>query len=369
MLPKIVELINSSNPRIENGTLFCDNYIITDLCLIDYIESVNAFENIINKQVGNIVNLELSLVYLKSIGYYEDCETFVLKNRYCIPSDLYYINEIECYSSSSNDFISKFNSVIKLVDSIKKISKHTYTDADIDNSIVFKEERSVFLPFIYDASDVKLIKKDDVDAINSISQVLEDSNSEKKLLFINELVDFLSSKEENGRFKFLLSQLGSFSEKCNNAYQFYLRDFSYNKLKIELDSKALEYTQKIQTVINESQTKLIAIPTAFVLVFATFDFEDLFSIKNIASILSLFVFAILIQLFLNNQKSTLSFIWENVLSYKGTFSDTNIETISSKFILLEKELKKQRTRLNIVQAILWLIPIILAFFWLYLVCK
>jgi len=129
---------------------------------------------------------------------------------------------------------------------------------------------------------------------------LKERTLKKKMIFINELIESLNSREENSRFKYFLSHITEFYDKCNNAYQFYLRDFSYNKLKIELDSKALEYTQKIQSVINDSQTKLIAIPTAFVLVFAAFDFTDLLAIKNIATILSLFIFALLIQFFLNN---------------------------------------------------------------------
>jgi len=368
MLWKIVDIISTSDSRIQEGTLFCDNYIVTDNAIIEYLESINAFENIpTKKQVGDKINLELSLAHLNTIGYFEDCETFIIKNRYSLQLDLYYIDEIKCYSSESNDFFTKYNLIINLINSIKKVAKHTYTDLNIDNSIIFREDKSIFLHFLFDASDIELIKTSESDSINSIIRVFNEDNTEKQLLFINELIDFLNPKDENSRFKFLLSQFGTLYDKCNNAYQFYLRDYSYNKLKIELDSKALDYTQRIQSVINDSQTKLIAIPTAFVLVFVAFDFNDLFAVKNIASILSLFIFAILIQLFLNNQKSTLSFIWENILSYKETFSSNSIETISSKFTLVEKELKKQKNRLRMVEFLLWSIPIVLTSLWLFLI--
>lgn len=368
MLQRIVDIIKSSTYRIERGTLFCTNHIVADTDCIEFLETKNVLENILEtSQVGATIDLELSLAHLNSIGFYEDCDTFVLKNKFCSPSELFYIDEIKCFSSEYSEFILKYTSVITLIATIKKISKHTYIDTDLENSIIFSEHQSTFLPFIYDSSDIKLININDIDSLNSISDVYGEPSTEKKLMFINQLIEFLNSREEISRFKFLLSHTVELYNKCINAYQYYLRDFSYNKLKIELDSKALEYTQKIQSVINDSQTKLIAIPTAFVLVFAAFDFTDLFAIKNIATMLSLVIFSLLIQLFLNNQKSTLNFIKDNIDSYKETFNGNNIENISHKFSLVEIEFKKQRNRLSIVEVILWAIPAFLFCLWLFLI--
>lgn len=368
MLQRIVDILKSSTYRIDQGTLFCSSYTIKDLECVEYLEEKNAFENILNsKKIGSVIDLELSLAHLNSLGFYEDCETFILKNKFNFPIDLFYIEELNCFSSQSNEFIQKYTSVITLITAIKKIAKHTYINTDVENSIIFREDQSTFLPFIYNSSDIKLININNVNILNSISDVFGETNTEKELMFINQLIELLNPKEENSRFKFLLSHIAELYDKCNSAYQFYLRDFSYNKLKIELDSKALDYTQKIQSVINESQTKLIAIPTAFVLVFVAFDFADLFAIKNIATMLSLGVFSLLIQLFLDNQKSTLNFIKDNIDSYKETFNGNNIENISSKFSLVGIELKKQRNRLSIVEVILWIIPASLFCLWLFLI--
>lgn len=368
MLQKIVNILKSTKYRVEDGAVFCENYTITDLQAIEYLEEENVFENILTKkELGIVVNLELSLARLNSLGFYEDCETFVLKNKFEIPSKIYYISELDCFSSEENKFFLKYASVLNLIAGIKNISKHSYLDTDIEKSIIYRDNQSAFLAFSFDSKDVKSIKVTDLDKINLIAEVLQaQTDNERKLVFINQIIEVVNSKEENIRFKFLLSQISDFYEKCTNAYQFYLRDFSYNKLKMELDSKALEYTQKIQSVINESQTKLIAIPTAFVLAFAAFDFVKLSEMKNIAVILSLFVFAILIQIFLNNQKSTLNFINENIDSYKATFEKNNIESISSKFSLVGKELKKQRIRLILMELINWGIPVMLLCLWLFM---
>jgi len=360
MLARIIKVINKSQHHIEDGTIFCNNYIIEDSDCINFLESENIFENFIKtKELGSTVDIELSLAKLNKLGFYENCEIFILKNKYKEPTLLYYIEELDCYSSDTNDFLSKYRSIINLIDSIKEIAKLTYSDTDTDNSIIFREDKSIFIPLIYNNSTINQLNIKEIHKLNLITNSFKEENSEKKLLFINELIDYLIGKDEESKFEFLLLHFIEFYEKCNNAYQFYLSNYSYNKLKIELDSKALEYTQKIQSVINDSQTKLIAIPTAFVLIFAAFDYESLMSVKNIASIVGLLIFSLIIQLFLNNQKSTLNFIWANILSYKESFKGNKIEIISSKFLLVEKEFNKQKKRLKIVEILLWTIPALL----------
>lgn len=120
----------------------------------------------------------------------------------------------------------------------------------------------------------------------------------------------------------------------------------------------MEFSKKIQTVINESQTKLIAIPAAFVLSAANIEFNNILSIKNITILISLYIFAVLIGIFLNNQSSVLKMIDKNIQSYKDTF-DSNNSVVKEAFTLVDKELKKQKTRLLVTQFINWGIPVLL----------
>lgn len=372
MLSNIVSILKESNKCfIDSETLICNNYNITDVTVLEYLYENNCVEQTLyleNLKVGESIDLELSLYHLSRLGIYYSFDAFILKNKYQKPTIDYYIYDIDYFSySNDNESILKYDAVIHLIEAIKHIAKHSYIDAGIENSILFREDKSTFITFEYSFNDIENIKTLEIEKVHSISSILEEDQSEKKLIYINEIIDFVSMENESNRFKHLLNCFTQFYEKCNNAFQFYLRDFSYNKLKLELDSKALEYTQKIQSVINEAQTKLIAIPTVFVLACAAFDYSDLLVVKNIATIISLFIFAIIIQLFLNNQKSSLNFMSENIVSYKETFKNKNIEKISNKFSLVEDELNKQKKRLLIVDIILWVIPISFVIMWVILV--
>lgn len=357
MLQRVVYIISNSSHNIEDGTLFCSNHNIVDCDCIEYLEENNILENTISTkiQIGDTVNLELSLAALNSIGYYEDVTTFILKNKYIIPNGNYYIEEIKCYSSDCNEFLNRYSSVIELINSIKKIAKHNYLDVDTDISIIFSEDKALLLPFIYKAKDIQQISQNNIE---NVAKKFNQDDSKEKLIFINELIDFLSSENETNRFQFLLIHIAEFSDRADNAYQYYIRNFSYNKLKTDLDNTALEYSKKIQSVINDSQTKLIAIPTAFVLVTASMNFDQILSSKNIGIIISLFVFAWLLELFIRNQKSALAFIKQNIDIYKQTFKQMN-DTVENAFKIVDIEWKKQNKRILIIKWIIWSVPIII----------
>lgn len=371
MLNQFVNILNatdSANVVVKGDTFSIEKYNITDLSYLQTLEnkqcitefrrngSIVYFSDLKNNE---IISIEFSLLHLKSIGYYENFVTFLHKNKYSIPNSTFYIREIDCFSTDSNHTINTYKTIITLIDAIKKNAKHCYTEVNIDYSVIFREDKALFLPFLYDYTDIKNIKNEGIEKIKSISLAFEcDCTNNKKLLYINELIEYLSKEDENTRFEYLLAHISEFAERANNAYQYYIRNFSYNKLKTELDNAALEYSKKIQSVINEAQTKLIAIPTAFTIATASIDFEKIVSAKNIGIIISLFIFAILIELFIRNQKSALRFIQQNIDVYKNTFKSMN-EIVKNSFEIADKEWKKQNNRICVIRWITWVVPFII----------
>jgi hypothetical protein len=302
MLKELVNIFLNNKTNIGDGALFVYEVLLTDQtnkCIV-FLEDNKITEDITTS--GNFVNLELSLIRLNSIGYYEDIDAYLVKNKYRESQGLVYIKTINKFNDEDGDlFFLKYKTIIAFINAVKNVAKYCFQETDVEIALIFRDDKSLTVQFIYFSSDILNLSKNDISCMEIVTQTFIDTNSEKKLLFINELIDAHIGISEVHRFRTMLTNISDFADKCINSYQYYLRDFSYNKLKIELDSKVLEFTQKIQSVINDSQTKLVTIPTAFVLVVATFDFNEIYSIKNIVTIISLFIFAIIIQIFLNNQ--------------------------------------------------------------------
>lgn len=369
MLAKIVNIINNSNAKLTVTTLFCE-YIIDDLAFFEALMKDAIIENITTSPVKlqDRVTLEFSILKLQALGVYTDLSSFIKKYRYKIPQNDVYIFELQQYLRET-EFYSQYKSVVELILEIENNAKYSYEDAGTKNAIIFREDKSLFISFIYE-SDL-LTNMNNSFLIDTCIQILRDNSfQDKKNIYLNELVDLCFKYPEEIRFTSLIKDFELYINNSNSTYSFYLRNFSYNKLKLELDSKAIEFNQKLQSVINDSQTKLIAIPTAFVLVLSSFNFDKINDPKNIISTAGLFIFSYLLQLFLNNQKSSINFISENINYYKSTYKDQDRKEVEKSFIYVNAEKNKQINRLILIEVLLWLVPIFVLSLLLFLInCK
>ncbi|MGJ0755871.1 hypothetical protein ACR75A_12180 [Bacteroides fragilis] len=363
MLTQIVDILTKSNITISDDSLSVDNYKILDESSIISLE--NCIEQIYDNK-GNIIGLSdiqkkqnvrivFSLYRLNQTGYYETSDVFVRKNKIISPAS-YYIQNIG-FQNSEHIFIQKYHALINFIQSIGDLAKYKEESPDITTCVIICEQKALILPIIYSGEDVVNIDFP-IEEMNYATELFKKNNSEEKLLFINELMEFLSNVTEENRFVYLLQNFNEYYSKSIDSFQYYIRNFSYNKLKSELDNAILDYSKKIQSVINDAQSKLIAIPAAFVLAAANIEFDNILSIKNIAILISLYIFALLIGIFLNNQSSVLNMININIQSYKGTFGG-NGNIVKDAFILVDKELIKQKNRLFVTQFINWGIPALL----------
>lgn len=363
MLTQIVDILTKSNTTISDDSLSVDNYKILDESSIISLE--NCIEQIYDNK-GNIIGLSdiqkkqnvrivFSLYRLNQTGYYETSDVFVRKNKIISPAS-YYIQNIG-FQNSEHIFIKKYHALINFIQSIGDLAKYKEESPDITTCVIICEQKALILPIIYSGEDVVNIDFP-IEEMNYATELFKKNNSEEKLFFINELMEFLSNVTEENRFVYLLQNFNEYYSKSIDSFQYYIRNFSYNKLKSELDNAILDYSKKIQSVINDAQSKLIAIPAAFVLAAANIEFDNILSIKNIAILISLYIFALLIGIFLNNQSSVLNMIDINIQSYKGSFGG-NGNVVKDAFILVDKELIKQKNRLFITQFINWGIPALL----------
>lgn len=363
MLTQIVDILTKSNITISDDSLSVDNYKILDESSIISLE--NCIEQIYDNK-GNIIGLSdiqkkqnvrivFSLYRLNQTGYYETSDVFVRKNKIISPPS-YYIQNIG-FQNSEHIFIKKYHALINFIQSIGDLAKYKEESPDITTCVIICEQKALILPIIYSGEDVVNIDFP-IEEMNYATELFKKNNSEEKLLFINELMEFLSNVTEENRFVYLLQNFNEYYSKSIDSFQYYIRNFSYNKLKSELDNAILDFSKKIQSVINDAQSKLIAIPAAFVLAAANIEFDNILSIKNIAILISLYIFALLIGIFLNNQSSVLNMIDINIQSYKGSFGG-NGNVVKDAFILVDKELIKQKNRLFITQFINWGIPALL----------
>lgn len=362
MLKSIVHIIENSFLIVEDGDYLICDYKIEDLSVIRTLFDREFINNssIDSYKISESIKVEFILSRIFSQGFFLTQESFIVKHKYNYPSSLIYIYQQKRYLEDDKPFVDQYRKVIKLIDSILSIAKHSYEELNIKNAIILREDSALYLPLIYQSEDFVFLNDSALIKIDLLAGLLlSESFEDKKDAFLNHIVSYLNNVEDNEmRFKFFLKNFETLYDKAQTSYNYYLRQYSYSKFKLELDSKALDFNQKIQGVINDSQTKLIAIPTALVLVLTTLNYDEINAPKNYLAVVGLIVFCIFIQLFINNQKSAINFVEENIEHYKSTFKETDLEEIKKSFNRVDLEKNKQIKRLKIIEILLWFIPVL-----------
>ena len=359
MIDKIVKILNKNklSIRIEGDIISCTHTIDN----LDFLSELSDNELITNSFVEDYntnedIVLEFLISRLRTQGFYLSKDSFLTWNQYNYPEKEVYIYEINDFLINNIFFNERFSIIVNLIDVLGKNSKNRYYTDEILNLLIVREDKSLLLYLKYLPEDLDLIDDSSLNNITNFIEILgENIAPDRKNIYINELIDYLLPIEEKDRFSYLIKNFDEFIHRASASYNYYLRNFSYNKLKIELDTKALDFAQKIQGVVNDSQTKLIAIPAAIVFACTTLEYEKMNSIKNYLILVGMIMFCIFIQIFINNQKSALKFIENNITIYKQSFSN-NKQILENTFIKVDKEKDKQKYRLLTVQILLWLNP-------------
>lgn len=336
------------------------NHVVTDLDLIYELSKDDFFFDFPSQiDSGSNINLVLNAITLKKNSVYRNCQDYFINNIYSLPFK-------KCFILNENKFIDEISFyschelTIRIVDTLKELFTHDISDNPDDEyvGLLIKENKSLVLPLKFDLKFLDAVKLDKKIVDEFVAGVFNESGSEKRSLFLNELISFLSEVDKEEKFRYLLNNLDDYLARANQSYEYYLRDFSYNKLKVEIDGKLLDFSQKLQSVINDSQNKLVAIPAGFVLVLTALDFKDILAMKNIVTIIGLCMFVLFLKIFIENQKSSLRFITSNINAYKSTFLGKSMIIISSTFNPIEKECLAQGKRIFFIEVLLWLVPVV-----------
>jgi hypothetical protein len=297
--------------------------IISEFFENNFIESIKDKQNqiLILEDLKDIQNqtiyVEFVISELKKINFYLTLNDFIQFNRYDPPLK-FYINEISysSYSKIKNEFIVKYEAITNLIQGLKKKAKFL-TEENVLTIYLIQENSYVEIP-IEKTNYEDLIQ---VQLAKLINQYVDniDPIHEKSTIFIKELIDFLSIKLKKDRFNDLIKYFEEFYEKCNISYEYYLSNFTFNKIKLEIDNMVLEYSKNIRSIINDSQSKLIAIPAAFILGVSQINYSEPLSLKNVLIVMSEFLFSYIITIFIQNQKNALVIISDNLNNFKEYF--------------------------------------------------
>lgn len=293
--------------------------------------------------------------------YFERLHDFLDLNQHQSPNYEYCIFKPQYFSTDSHHpkEISQYHDLVALIGLLTKLADYVNENIGEAKELIFFQKKKLTIPIVYSQNNLRKIPY-----LNELSDQLNTAHDkeERKSILKNEIVLNLYETAETERFAKLLSLFDYIYDNYLKSHLLYLEKFSYHDLKSEVDKDKLEYTKRIYGTVNEIQTKLIAVPAAFLLVLSQFDFAGQFVYKNILIVIGAVLFSVLLEILLSNQFGVLSYIKKEIDHFKHQLSNRDTQVDLREFINSFADLdtirKKQYRYLWVFRVVIWLVPIV-----------
>lgn len=261
---------------IDNLTNFED--------VISYLRTYDVIKRLESKI--NEENLIISLKKIDVIGLYKKKTEFFSKalkdyssETKRLPDDIYIVEET---IEKSNEIKESFENLKCWMLLFKNVSDHVeYNDSNVPSYIfiVDDEELKTIKKYKLELEDIfcdnELIDKIPSPSSSSLEQdfnllLSEMKNGdihsvEKRLVLRSSIIDLIKAFDKSKSFAVeILKKPKVLWEHFSNQYEFYVRRFSLDKIKREVETEKIDYIKKINEQLQDHLTKSLVIPSIMV---------------------------------------------------------------------------------------------------------
>lgn len=217
---------------------------------------------------------------------------------------------------------------------IGKASDHQGGVGDA-KTLVFLHKEKIEITPQYGAADLHELKN--LKAFEADFIATETHLEQKRTILKTVLFDMFSGKKKLP-FAELLRRFDEFIEKVQASYQLYVAEFSFQKIKAEVEKEKLDAMVKLNKVFSDVQSQLLAVPVALVLVGGQMEDKGAWTSKNVLIWLGALVFAILMDLLIRNQRHTLKAVNQEIDQQRQQI-ESKYQAISDRFSEIYQEIE------------------------------
>lgn len=184
--------------------------------------------------------------------------------------------------------------------------------------------------------------------------IASETHQEQKRTILKTVLLELFSGRKKLPFSELLSRFDEFVDKVRASYQLYVAEFSFQKVKAEVEKEKLDAMVKLNKVFSDVQGQLLAVPVALVLVGGQMEDKGLWTSKNLLIWLGALIFSVLMDLLVRNQRHTLRAVKHEIDQQRQQI-ESKYRTITQRFADIYREIEErhahQRWLIRIVDAL------------------
>ena len=208
-----------------------------------------------------------------------------------------------------------------------------------DKTLIFLHRGTVEITPEYGVSDLCLL--DGLDAFAS-DFILSETHQEQKRTILKTVLLELFAGKSRLPFSQVLARFSDLKEKMRAGYQLYVAEFSFQKVKTEVEKEKLDAMLKLNKVFSDIQNQLLGVPAALILAGGQMKMDGPLDAKNVVIWLGTLVFTALMALLIRNQRHTLRAVQEEIAQQKEQLR-TKFQAISERFKDIYDEIEKRHT--------------------------
>lgn len=197
--------------------------------------------------------------------------------------------------------VARYQQAARLFRALRGVADHE-TKVGNSSSLIFLQQQKLEITAGYQATDLaELPQLDDFE-----SDFIESTtHKQQKATILRSVLFELFGSQAKISFASVLANFKQLVDQVVSSYQLYVSEFSFQKVKAEIEKEKLEFTTKLNKVFADIQNQLLAVPAALILIGGQMENGGAWSIKNLLIWSGAMVFALLMNLLINNQRHTL----------------------------------------------------------------
>jgi hypothetical protein len=302
-------------------------------------------------------------------GFFESLKALLDVPAYRIkPLARFYLANInflhDGHESVVPPIISQYFQATQLYSLLEKIADH-HGGVGAAKTLVFLNKSKIEIIPKYDEDDLS-----ELDTLQAFGDnfFLSDTHKEQKQIILKTVLLELFSGRSKVNFSELLKRFAEFAEKVRAGYELYVAEFSFQKVKEEVEKEKLDAMVKLNKVFSDIQSQLLTIPAALLVVGTQMENNGQISLKNLLIWFASLIFTVLMDLLIRNQRHTLKAVKQEIDQQRQQI-EFKYQTIAPRFAHIYKEIdgrhKHQRRLIRTVEILIGLFWIITTFVLLF----
>ena len=235
---------------------------------------------------------------------------------------------------------------------LKQVADH-YIDHAGRTELVFLGKQKLIVNSEFGPSDLASL-----DGLTEFRQEFfsDQTHADQKCGVLKSILSEMFGQRGCVRFADVLASFHDLVNRARRSYALYVSEFSFEKIRAEVEKQRLEFTTRLNKVFSDIQNQLLAVPVALILVGGQMQNAGSLRISNLTIWIGALVFSVLMALLIRNQGNTLQAVrHEFELQWQTMVGDEKLTLCSEQFESAYTELNKryhhQKWLLSIVDAL------------------